>query len=73
MHLTGGAVGGLDAHGPRGQEAEVLGLARVTADDGLDVLRPAPSGLERVATDLAAGELHHLDGGGRVRRADLVG
>ena len=41
--------------------ANVLNLAAFRAHDGLDALRPAPAGLECVATDLTASEVHQLD------------
>jgi len=51
--------------------ADVVRLARVGADDRLDVLGPPPAGFEGVPADLAACDLHDLDGG-LLRATDLV-
>ena len=62
-----------DAH-PSGQAvAQVRDLAGVRAGDRLDVLRPAPAGLERSATDHPASDIHDLGLPLPLERSYLVG
>ena len=72
-HMTGSALCfGIWLGDELGLYRTLVELGPSSADDRLDVLRPAPPRSERVAADLAAGELHHLDGDRRVGRAGLV-
>jgi hypothetical protein len=72
QHVALGAVGVLDVQFAGNGISDVFDLAAVGAGDWLDALRPAPTGLERVAPDLPAGKVDEVDRR-LVRRAGLVG
>src|SRR5687767_12781590 len=71
-HVGLAAVGMGDVDAAGQAVADVLDLAAVGAHDGLDALGPLPAGLECVAPDLAAGDVHELDGG-LVGSSGLIG
>src|SRR5713101_2094593 len=61
--VTLGAVVVDHVHGARDDHADVMRLARLTADDRLDALGPPPTGLRTEPSRLDTGEVDDFDPG----------